>query len=391
MGTLMTSKQRLLAAIRFQGPDRVPVSPRIWRYLLKHEGTQRHEAYLKYAQVYRLDPLLALPAGHSHMLPGPGSDYALMGPEIRVDEQCEARGDLTVVRRTFETPAGRLTDEVHVPKPGGEYGIAPNDLIKEYPVKGPEDLPALERLVTAWTGAATAPDYRARAAEIGGRALLCASVQSALSHNAGDAYPLMDMMVDMRLRPKFVHDLIDVFHRPLMDATRRAIDGGAEMVYCSTFFESMSMGWSPAMHREFFLPRIKAHVDLVHSGGALYHLYDDGKVALTLGTYCRIGVDMFSTVCPPPSGDVTPGEAREIAGTRTCLNGGIDTVNAIWRGTPETIDAAVRDAIREAALPEGGYILGTSDSITEETPPENFRAFFDAADRWGTPPAQGGS
>jgi len=386
MSAAMTSKQRLLAAIRFQGPDRVPVSPRFWRYLLKHEGTQRHEAYLKYAQLYRLDPLLALPAGRGHMLPGPGADYTPLAPEIHVDERREVRGDLTVFRRTIETPAGQLTDETHVPKRGGEYGIAPNDLIKEYLVKGPEDLPALERLVTAWTGAATVPDYRARAAEIGSRALLCASVQSALSHNAGDAYPLMDMMVDMRLRPQFVHDLVDVFHRPLMDATRLAVERGAEMVYSSTFFESMSMGWSPAMHREFFLPRIKAHVDLVHSHGALYHLYDDGKVRLTLQAYREIGVDLISTVCPPPSGDVTPGQARAIAGSDLCLNGGIDTVNVVWRGTPETIDAAVRDAIHDAALPEGGYILGTSDSITEETPPDNFRAFFDAADRYGIAP-----
>jgi len=387
MGSAMTSRERLLAAIRFQGPDRVPVSPRIWRYLLKHEDTQKQKVYLKYAQLYRLDPLLALPAGRGHMLPGPGADYGALTPEIRVDERRETRGDLTVFHRTIETPAGRLTDETHVPEPGGEYGIAPNDLIKEYLVKGPEDLPALERLVTAWTGAARVPDYRARAAEIDGRALLCASMQSALSHNAGDAYPLMDMMVDMRLRPQFVHDLVDVFHRPLMDATRQALERGAELIYSSTFFESMSMGWSPAMHREFFLPRIKAHIDMVHAGGALYHLYDDGKLALTLDTYCGIGVDLISTVCPPPSGDVTLGQAREIAGTRTCLNGGIDTVNTVWRGTPETIDAAVRDAIRDAALPEGGYILGTSDSITEEAPEENFRAFFDAADRYSSLPA----
>ena len=29
----MTPKKRLLAAIRFQGPDRVPVSPSMWRYI----------------------------------------------------------------------------------------------------------------------------------------------------------------------------------------------------------------------------------------------------------------------------------------------------------------------------------------------------------------------
>ena len=73
-----------------------------------------------------------------------------------------------------------------------------------------------------------------------------------------------------------------------------------------------------------------------------------------------------------------------------CLNGGIDTVNTVWRGTPESIDRAVRDAISAAQAPGGGYILGTSDSIVEETPPENFRAFFEASRRHGGRPARTG-
>ena len=130
---------------------------------------------------------------------------------------------------------------------------------------------------------------------------------------------------------------------------------------------------------------IRAHVELAHRYGALYHLYDDGKVAATLPMMREIGVDLVSTLCPPPSGDVTLQEARRAVGTRLCLNGGIDTVNTVWRGSPTTIDNAIRDAIAAAHRPEGGYIVGTSDSIVEQTPPENFRAFFEAARKHGTP------
>ena len=97
----------------------------------------------------------------------------------------------------------------------------------------------------------------------------------------------------------------------------------------------------------------------------------------------EIGVDLLSTVCPPPSGDVTPGEARRLAGTALCLNGGIDTVNVMWRGTPADVDQSVREAIEAAALPAGGYIVGTSDSITEEASPENFAALFRAVRKYG--------
>ena len=379
----MTSRERLLAAIRFEGPDRVPVSPRFWRYLLKHEGTQKQKAYLKYAEIYEIDPLLGAAAGPVQFIPHPGADYSRLGSDIRVDERRETSGDYTISQRTFETPAGRLTDEIHMPKPGGPFGIAPNAHFKERIIKGPDDLAALGLLLKAWTAAHEIPDYRKLSAEIGGRGLLAAHTYSALSHNAGDAYGLQNTMLATRDNPEFLNDLIDLFQELLMDVTRRALDNGAEMVFCSTFFESMSSGWSPALYREFFLPRIKEHVDLTHEYGALYHLYDDGKVKLSLPMLREVGIDLLSTICPPPSGDVTPAEAREMVGKDVCLNGGIDTVNVVWRGTPESIDAAIKEAIEQAALPEGGYIVGTSDSITEEASQENFRAFFEAAQRHG--------
>jgi uroporphyrinogen-III decarboxylase len=384
----MTSKERLLAAIRFEGPDRVPVSPRFWRYLLKHEGTQKQPAHLKYAEIYGMDLLFGAAAGPVQFIPQPGADYSRLGPDIRVDEQRETRGDYTISRRTFETPAGTLTEEKHMPKPGNEFGIAPNAHIEEHIVKGPDDLAALELLIQAWAAAHEVPDYRKLSAEIGDRGLLSAHTYSALSHNAGDAYPLEELMIACYENPQFVDQLMDLFHNLLMDIMRRALENGAEVVFCSTFFESMSSGWSPKLYRRFFLPRIKDHVDLAHEYGVPYHLYDDGKVAQTLPMLREVGIDLLSTVCPPPSGDVTPAKARELAGRDVCLNGGIDTVNTIWRGTPETIDAAVKEAIEQAALPEGGYIVGTSDSITEEAPVENFRALFEAVRKYGTLPSR---
>ncbi len=380
----MTSRERLLAAIRFEGPDRVPVSPRFWRYLLRREGTQKREAQLRYAARYDFDPLLGLAAGPVHFVPPPSRGEVDLGPDVRMTVHREDGDRMTRVARTFETPAGRLADLADLPKPGGEFGIAPNDLIREHLVKGPDDLAPLEQVIRAWTARCSVPDFRKASAEVGERGLLCAHFESALSHNAGDAMGLEDFMIATVQDPGMIHRLVDLFHEPLMEMTRQALEQGAECVYCSTFFESISSGWSPEHYRELFLPRIREHVELVHSYGAVYHLYDDGKVRHSLPMMREAGVDLVSTVCPPPSGDVTPAEARDIVGRDVCLNGGIDTVNVAWRGTPEIIDAAVREAIEAAALPEGGYIPGTSDSITEEVSEENFRAFFEAGRRHGT-------
>jgi hypothetical protein len=355
----------------------------MWRYMLRHGGSQGHLAYLSYAEEFGVDPLLTAAAGAVIMYPPPASDYTRLPREIEVEERVAPGSDADIVSRTIRTPAGTLTDRTRIPRPGQQFGIAPNNHIEEYAVKDPADLPALRAVVHAWCAANPGVDIPALAAEVGERGLVAANTHSALSHNAGDVYPLSSMMIDCFERRPFVEELIDVFHEELLAATKAALERGVAMVYCSTFFESMSSGWSPQLYGELFLPRIRAHVEMTHSRGALYHLYDDGKVAATLPMMKEIGVDLVSTLCPPPSGDMTLESAREAAGNRMCLNGGVDTVNIVWRGTPDVIDAAVRDAVAAAGRPGGGYIIGTSDSIVEETPPENFRAFFEAARRHG--------
>lgn len=351
--------------------------------MLRHDGSQSFDTYLKYVDTHGLTPLLAMnlhPLGFVRAGTGPspvwGAGVLQTG---RVDE---ASGVVTVHRR-FETPAGALTDRTRIPPAGGVFGIQPDPHVEEHLVKEHEDLATLEYLARAWGTRYDLDGFRAEADAIGERGLLAIGSNSALSDNAGWVYPLERLMVDCYEDPVFVNALLDVFHRPLLDLYRSGLERGAEMVYCSTYYESMSTGWSPEIYRIFFLPRVRAQVELAHRYDAIYHHYDDGKVRASLPLLREIGVDLVSTLCPPPAGDLPLPEARALAGGTVCLNGGVDTVNVLWRGTPETVDAAVRDAIRDAATPAGGYILGTSDSITEETPVANLEAFFAAARKYG--------
>ena len=163
----MTSRQRLLAAIRFEGPDRVPVCPRMWRYMLAHGGSQQLPAYLKYAAEYGVDLMIGCSAGPVVMYPDPGSDCTGLGPGFRVEESVAEDNEGRTVSRILHTPAGRLSDRTRIPRPGGQFGIAPNNHIEEYLLKGPDDLPALRTLVSAWTTAAPGGDFPAVRRQLG--------------------------------------------------------------------------------------------------------------------------------------------------------------------------------------------------------------------------------
>ena len=109
--------------------------------------------------------------------------------------------------------------------------------------------------------------------------------------------------------------------------------------------------------------------------------YDDGKQAKSIGYVIDAGADIVQTLTPPPAGDLDFQWLADTYGGRACFNGGIDTVQ-IRFGSPDEIDKAVAELI-ETFAPTGRFILGTSDSFTEDTPDEHMWADFVAARKDG--------
>ena len=69
-------------------------------------------------------------------------------------------------------------------------------------------------------------------------------------------------------------------------------------------------------------------------------------------------------------------------GDRLCLIGNIDLSSTLTRGTPAEVEAEVRQRITEIA-PGGGYCVGSSNTVTNYVPLENYRAMIEAAFKYG--------
>lgn len=73
---------------------------------------------------------------------------------------------------------------------------------------------------------------------------------------------------------------------------------------------------------------------------------------------------------------------KEYCGDRICLLGNIDCGDLLSSGTEEEVEAAVIQAIEDAA-PGGGYVLCSSNSIHPGVRAENFVAMIKAAKQYG--------
>lgn len=135
---------------------------------------------------------------------------------------------------------------------------------------------------------------------------------------------------------------------------------------------------SPEVYKEFYWPYLKEIILGFGREGIKSLVFFEGQHEPHLETILDLprgwGVAYFEKT------DVT--KAKEILKDHTCIMGGVP-ISLIVTGTPERIDAYVKD-VMEKMKPGGGYILSTSVGIApRETPFENIRALIDAVEKYG--------
>jgi len=136
--------------------------------------------------------------------------------------------------------------------------------------------------------------------------------------------------------------------------------------------------FSPRVFRDLVMPRyrrLREHVTLpwiIHSDGNLRAFVDD---LLSLG---------IAGLHPNEKGAMDIQEMKRDYGDRVCLLGNVD-LNILSMGTPQDVEAEVRDLIREVA-PGGGYILTSGNSLAGYVKPENALALSRAAQKYGAYP-----
>ena len=304
----MTSRDRLLAALHGELPDRLPWAP-------------------EFNMVFAERVLRELP----------GQPYAPEDAYIetcrRIKAECFARVDAIEVTyrnvevvetrdgdeitRTYRTPARDLTLRARMIS---DIGV---EMEHQHMVRTVEDVRAYRFLYEDASYASRYEYVQSRIAVMG---------DAGLCSVFGPPTPLLDLiMFQIRLpnvyflmedHPQEMEELLAAMHRRNCEYYELAAAGPGEVV--RSFEDTSTTLVSPALYRRYCLKQLQDYRDICHAHGKLFVPHMCGLLKGVLPELAETGLDGIEAVTPPPLGDCPIGLAREKLGPNVTLIGGLD-------------------------------------------------------------------
>jgi len=130
----------------------------------------------------------------------------------------------------------------------------------------------------------------------------------------------------------------------------------------------------PDYLRKYLFPWYKELGAYLRARDKAFIYHSDGKLWEVLDDLLDCGFNALHPI-EPKAMDIR--ELKAKVGGRLCLLGNIE-VDRLARGTPEEIQEMVRANIRDVGY-DGGYGIGSSNSVTYYVPLENYQAMLEAA------------
>lgn len=140
---------------------------------------------------------------------------------------------------------------------------------------------------------------------------------------------------------------------------------------------------TPAILKDIMLPCLQKITRMCKDAGIPSQVHCCGPER-EMVKICAEETDL-SSINPleiPPMGDCNLGEIKQKYGKKLSLMGNLHTTDVMLRGTPKTVEEASRKAIDDAG-DGGGFILSTGDQCGRDTPEENIFKMIEVARNYG--------
>jgi uroporphyrinogen decarboxylase len=202
---------------------------------------------------------------------------------------------------------------------------------------------------------------------------------------------LEQMLMDVVLNPDFVSALLAKLLEINLAATGRFLDKVGPYIQVIRTADDLATQKGPLMspqtYRTLLKPVYKQYFDFIKSKTEAKIFYHScGNVTQLIDDLVEIGVDILNPVQVSAMGDT--GELKARFGDKVVFWGGIDTQHVLPHGSVEEVEAEVQRCIRDLA-PGGGYVVAAVHNIQPDVPPQNIIAMAEATRKYGAYPLNG--
>jgi uroporphyrinogen decarboxylase len=198
---------------------------------------------------------------------------------------------------------------------------------------------------------------------------------------------LENLFIDMVTQPEVLEVLIDRTLQFWLDWFRLFLDEAGDVVDVIMIGDDLAGQdgplFAPRLYRSIIKPRQKRLVQYIRSRTKARIWYHScGSILEYLPDLVDNGIDVINPVQISAKG-MDPVRLKAEFGDRLVFwGGGIDTQHVLPRASPEEVREHVRRNIT-ALKPGGGYVFNNVHNIQADVPPENVLAMFDAAYEFG--------
>lgn len=378
----MTSRQRLLAVLAGQLPDRVPINTYEMAGFDSRDWYNQQPSY---------QPLMEFIRRHTDCItnwnPRPATDrytceerFLCSDYPVEILEREEPLSDgQRRITRICRTPKGDLRS----------VSIVSPDVYTTWRVEHwCKTIADVDKALSVPYEPARydASDLPRVCAELGEHGIVMASIGDP-AYLAADLMSFEDFLLWVFDETEHFARTVEIVSERVMENLRRQLDCCVVDLYRIVGPEYFTPPYlPPAMFARFVVPHVRRMVELIHARGAKARIHCHGKIAQVLDPMLETGCDAIDPCEPPPDGDIELDEAK-----RRCHAHGV----SIWgnmelRRLEQDTPGQIRDEVRrimEQAKEGGGFVLmPTASPINVPLSPKteaNYRAFIEAGLEFG--------
>lgn len=183
--------------------------------------------------------------------------------------------------------------------------------------------------------------------------------------------------------PEYIEEVFDMQTRVMLknlEMYRQAVGERIQVVWISgtDFGTQHSTFISPELFRKLYKPYYKKINDWVHAHtGWKTFFHSCGCVYPFMQDFVEMGVDILNPLQLSAAGMDAKKIKDEYGSQLTFWGGGVDTQHTLPFGTPDQVRQQVRERL-EILSHEGGYIFATIHNVVADVPAENLIAMFEA-------------